>query len=109
VAYSTGVIGLATDSAFLKSAVKAKQIPSRSWGFEYGKMEGTEGELVLGGYNADKLNKAKAFEVDVFPNRNIPCPLQVQVKSLTWGKNNEFLNASKFSRSDSRQEEAANV
>ncbi|RPA84306.1 hypothetical protein BJ508DRAFT_412716 [Ascobolus immersus RN42] len=94
--FGTAAIGLATESTFLNLGVETKQIPARAWGLEYGRMEDTIGEFVVGGYNGDKFNIAEATEFPVFKNKDIPCPLQVRVKSMTWGKNKELLDSGPF-------------
>jgi hypothetical protein len=82
------MIGLASDSVFLKSAVAAGLAPSRSWGFDFGRtglnlQEG--GELVIGGYNPSKASWEDFTNYTVFPDKSKPCPLQVNVEGMNWG------------------------
>jgi hypothetical protein len=86
---------LATDSVFLKSVVGAGLAPSRSWGFDYGRVENKvdePGELVLGGYNPAKATYQDFTNYTVFPNKSAPCPLQVEVQALQWGDHDLMAN-----------------
>lgn len=54
------VIGLARNSTIVNSLFQNKTIPSRVWGLDHGWTGGTlptwrDGELVLGGYNKDRV------------------------------------------------------
>ncbi|KAF8250034.1 acid protease [Wilcoxina mikolae CBS 423.85] len=82
--FGAGMLGLASDSRFLEAAVAANITPSHSWGFDYGNIGApvSDGELVIGGYNPSRANFAKAQNFTIFANKNIPCPLQVKVKSV---------------------------
>lgn len=82
------MIGLASSSVFLKAATEDGHAPSRSWGFDYGSSNDINdpGELVIGGYNSEKASYEDFTNYTVFPDRNAPCPLQVQVKGFKWGK-----------------------
>ncbi|KAF8532338.1 aspartic peptidase domain-containing protein [Trichophaea hybrida] len=82
--FGAGMLGLASDSRFLDAAVAANITPSHTWGFDYGNIgaPASDGELVIGGYNPSRTNFAKAQNFTIFANKNIPCPLQVKVKSV---------------------------
>ncbi|KAI5814970.1 aspartic peptidase domain-containing protein [Pyronema omphalodes] len=87
--FSSGMVGLATNSIFLKLAVAAGISPSRSWGLDYGEYKDGKdqpGEMVFGGYDARKAVNLTKYPV--FPDKSKPCPFQVTVKSMKWGNKN---------------------
>lgn len=87
--FGTGMIGLASDSVFLKASVAAGLSPSRTWGFDFGRtgLELQEdGELVIGGYNPAKASYRDFTNYTIFPDKTKPCPLQVNVQSMKWGE-----------------------
>ncbi|KAI5778626.1 hypothetical protein EDC01DRAFT_756865 [Geopyxis carbonaria] len=95
--FSVGVIGMASDSVFLKMAVETKKIPSKSFGFDFGRTDlskgQTAGELVLGGYNDGRVKSWKdSSNRTIFKDKDKPCPLQVTVKRMSWGKDSEYLD-----------------
>ena len=82
------MVGMASDSVFLRQTVKAGLSPSHSWGFDYGRQKNDDelpGELVIGGYNAAKASYKDFTNYTLFKDLNKPCPLQVEVEGMRWG------------------------
>jgi hypothetical protein len=93
------MVGFATDSVFLKTVVETDLVPSRSWGFDYGRNglgNETKGELVIGGYNSEKASYKDFTNLTVFPDKNKPCPLQVNVKKIKMGNVDLMAGQGKF-------------
>ncbi|KAL7266801.1 hypothetical protein RUND412_010635 [Rhizina undulata] len=95
--FGSGMIGLATDSQFLQTAIAANLTPSNSWSLDYG-TTGVyiPGELVVGGYNSAKATYDSFQNFTIFPNKSIPCPLQVNISTITLGNNGSSLNSAPF-------------
>lgn len=87
--FSTGSIGLATDSVFLKTMVSTKNAPSLSFSIDSRSTainKETNGEFIVGGYNTDKVSWEDFTNFTVFEDKSRPCPLQVRVKNIKWGE-----------------------
>ena len=83
--FSSGKLGLASDSIFLDQAVAANLTPTHSFALDYGTTApGSEkgGEIVFGGYNTEKLDLNLARRYRIFADTSIPCPLQIKVSRV---------------------------
>jgi hypothetical protein len=93
--FGAGMIGLASDSRFLEIAVAAGVSPSHTWALDYGTTGSySPGELVVGGYNSEKAKPEDFRNYTISTDPSIPCPLQVDVKSIKLG--NLKLNMNSF-------------
>lgn len=82
---STGGIGIASDSTFLKTMIETENAPSKSFGLYTGRNKEDPGELIIGGYNEDRVHYTNFKNFTVNADPTIPCPLQVRVEGIQFG------------------------
>ncbi|KAL8916376.1 MAG: hypothetical protein Q9172_006333 [Xanthocarpia lactea] len=77
---------LGQNSSFLAAVTQAKVAPSSVWGLDAGdrSLSPRDGKLVVGGYDASRIEgNLKTFPLGTWTNQQ-PCPLQVKVAQVSY-------------------------
>ena len=83
---NAGMIGLGKDSVFLNDAIRQQRAGSRSWSLDSGSqslIKPRNGELVVGGYNAGRVDGSFSWSdvSDMAGDR--PCPLRTKITQMS--------------------------